>query len=461
MPHFRNVQAAHDADLGTAQDSAAFVTAWERLGSAIPPVDPVSLMPLIRHARTLLTAVGNQSNLILDPDLDSYYSMSLTVMRFPELADVLNETMQVLRTKSTFINSKETQSTALLIMAGRLDAAIQATRADYRQAYAAGNIVLKSSLQPTQMALDTRLADLLVKVQQLADRDVNAQDLDDMKFIHVDANKLLFHAWLAGEQTLNRLLHERVDALFLKMWLHLGTALLLLLMILGLVYVAARQISKPLKRLAAVADEVRQTGDHSLRAHWSSRDEIGQLVTAFNGMLFQLDRDRVIQQEMAADARAALAQQELVESTPISMVVTSVPDHRVLHANAPARAWLGGRSTDPWSSGLDPGVRARFFQRLADRGVVDEFEVRWLGGAEPSWAVLSARRLTFQGQDSVLTTFTPINVLKHMEQRLELWAKVFEASSEGIVIMDAQQSILSVNRAFCRSTFYDYYEVIG
>jgi diguanylate cyclase (GGDEF)-like protein/PAS domain S-box-containing protein len=48
-----------------------------------------------------------------------------------------------------------------------------------------------------------------------------------------------------------------------------------------------------------------------------------------------------------------------------------------------------------------------------------------------------------------------------MERRLELWAKVFEASSESIIIMDGQQKILSVNRAFCRSTSYDFYEVIG
>ena len=58
--------------------------------------------------------------------------------------------------------------------------------------------------------------------------------------------------------------------------LHLGTALLLLSCILSLVYLVARQISHPLKRLARVADEVRRTGDHSHRAHWTSRDEIGK-----------------------------------------------------------------------------------------------------------------------------------------------------------------------------------------
>ena len=36
--------------------------------------------------------MGNQSNLILDPDLDSYYVMSLMILRYPELLQVLHDT---------------------------------------------------------------------------------------------------------------------------------------------------------------------------------------------------------------------------------------------------------------------------------------------------------------------------------------------------------------------------------
>jgi diguanylate cyclase (GGDEF)-like protein/PAS domain S-box-containing protein len=460
LRRLRDVQQSSDSVLGTASDSIAFSQSLARF-DAEPAPGPQALGNLIQSARTLMTSVGNQSNLILDPDLDSYYTMSLVVLRFPELVEVLNDTMQAIRAKARVVGNESAQSTALLIVAGRLDAVSQGIRADYKQAYAAGGASLQAAMMPSQTVLDAQLAELLVQVQQLAYREVTVQDLQAARLGYQQALSHLDAAWLAGGNTLEQLLDARVDALFARMWLHLGTALLLLLSILSLVVVVARLISKPLKRLALVADDVRRTGDHSHRAHWDSQDEIGQLVTAFNGMLAQLDHERVVQQETAASTRAAQAQQALVESIPIPMVVTSVPEHRVLHANAPAQPWLGGRLTDPWRAGMEPGVRARFFQRLADRGVVDEFEVRWLGGAEPSWAVLSARRLSFQGQDAVLTTFTPINVLKVMEQRLELWAKVFEASSEGIVIMDAQQRILSVNHAFCRATAYDYYDVIG
>lgn len=450
----------HDESLGAGELSAAWLKALA--AAQAQPESRKLLGAVARQGRELLTMVGNQSNLILDPDLDSYYAMSLGVLRFPELLEVLHDTAQALDGVSEQALRSGRRRTELLILAGRLDAVSLGIAADYQQALAAGQLPLQQALGDSPRQLQQQLQALLSVVRALSD-DSGPPPPDLVAFRDSYGQTLwrLDQAWAQVLGALDGMLHKRVDALFLRMWLHLGTALLLLGCILSLVYTVARLISHPLRQLAEVADEVSRTGDHSRRALWHSRDEIGQLVTAFNDMLAQLDRERLTQQELAASARAAQTQQDMVEAIPIAMVVTSVPRHQVLHANTPAQPWLAGRIDDPWATGLEPGVRARFFQRLADQGAVDEFEVRWLGGETPSWAVLSARRLQFQGQDAVLTAFTPINMLKLMEQRLELWAKVFEASSESIIIMDDRQRILSVNKAFCRSTYYDYYEVIG
>ena len=106
------------------------------------------------------------------------------------------------------------------------------------------------------------------------------------------------------------------------------------------------------------------------------------------------------------------------------MVVTSIPNTRCCmrtRLHAPGSTACKAR---PLAPGPGARVRARFFQRLADHDVVDEFEVRWKGNGEPLWAVLSGAAAAFSGRDAMLTAFTPINVLKVMEQRLELWAKV-------------------------------------
>ena len=462
-----DIRRQHDEDLGTADMAEKFVQSLAKVnahtGSAAGPAGQVWLRGgLLLDGRQLLTAVGNQSNLILDPDLDSYYVMSLSVLRFPELLQMLHD-IQVFMLQPPGRSGSDHRTAELLTLAGRLDAVLWAMEADYNQAWVAGGPVLQRSLADSRQALQGQTRALLAALRDVAATHADGAPISWSRSeqAHAEVVQTLDVAWQASMQTLDGLLKRRVDGLFTRMWLHLGTALALLGCILSLVYLVASQIARPLRALASVADSVRQTADYTRRARWSSGDEIGRLVTAFNDMLAQLDRDRLVQQELAASARAAQAQRELVEAFPIPMVVTSVPDHEVLHANGPAQPWLAGCQHDPWRTGLSQAVRARFFQRLSDRDAVDEFEVHWQGGKEPSWAVLSARRLNYQGRDAVLTAFTPINVIKVMEQRLELWAKVFEASSEGILILDLEHRILSANKAFCRSTSREFYEVMG
>ncbi|MBK6592164.1 MAG: EAL domain-containing protein [Burkholderiales bacterium] len=465
LDELESARARHDDSLHRSEPAERYVHSLEAL-RAPPQSGPshVGSIPprsrLLTEGRDLLTTIGNESNLILDPDLDSYYAMSLAMLRFPELLQVLHDSQSFVEESGSTTPSRN-QVAQLLPLMGRLDAVLTGIESDYGQAWAAGSPQLTAALTASRNSLNAQARAFQVVLDDVANRPASAQQIRRLEQPVQASLVALNAAWMDVIAELKRLLDARVSLLFSRMWLHLGTALLLLGGILSMVYLVASQIARPLQALARVADKVRRSSDYTHRADWKSSDEIGQLVTAFNEMLAQLDQDRLIQQEQASRASAAEAQRQLVEALPIPMVVTSVPDHEVLHANTPALTWLGDCRRDPWALGLESNVRARFFQRLADSDAVDEFEVRWLAGQSPSWAVLSARRLQFQGRDAVLTAFAPINKLKLLEQRLELWAQVFEASSEGIVITNAQRQVISVNRAFCRSTSYDFHEVIG
>ncbi|MEK8047461.1 EAL domain-containing protein [Ideonella margarita] len=445
--------AASEQALGHGMGSAELAAALQlRLlqASTARRADPAVDQVLVA-GRDLLTRVANQSNLILDPDLDSYYTMSLLALRFPELLE------QIHALGATEANTR----TRYLILEGRLDATMQGIRADHAEAYAAGDNTLRAALEPRERALVRAMGAFRLAASLSAEDPGNEERRDLARQSQRELLGALQAHWAAAGEEMSRLLNKRIDSLYHRMWLHLGTALTLLLAILGLVTFVARHIANPLRHLAGVADTVRRTGDHRLRAQWHSSDEIGRLVIAFNDMLAQLDREREVQKELAASARAAEVEHALVEATPIPLMVTAVPGHEVLHLNTPAEAWLGDERSDPWKRGLEPQVRARFFQQLQDRGAVDEFEVRWTAGGEPAWAVLSARCLQYQGRDAVVTAFAPINHLKLMERRLQLWAKVFEASSEGIVIIDADHRTLTVNQAFSRQTGLELQDVVG
>lgn len=446
IQRLREQESAHGAGMQSADLN-------QRLVAALAPAPSASAV--IGEGRDLLTRLGNQSNLILDPDLDSYYMMSLVVLRYPELLETQQRIASHLGERQG-----EARATQYLVLEGQLDATLHGIQSDWSEAVAA-----RPALQQLQGGREAVLIRALEVFRGAARHWVEAPDDPAAQVALSTAQQALLtqlrDTWRGAGEVLNMMLEQRVSSLYTRMWLHLGTALFLLSCILGMVYMVAQQIRLPLRRLSHVVDTVGRTGDHSLRAEWTSHDEIGRLVTGFNGMLEELDRARQEQQELTARARAAHAQQALLEATPIAIVVTAIPGHEVLHANAPAETWLAGRRRDPWATGLEPPVRIRFFQQLSDRGAVDEFEVRWHAGNETSWAVLSGRRVEYQGQDALLTLFTPINHLKLMERRLELWAKVYEASSEGILIAGADRRVLSANQAFYRSTGRDLGEVVG
>ena len=474
--HLATLAAAESA-LGEGFKSAALnealraaLTKSLELASAtrLPPLNAApaaQIAQALESGTLLLTRVGNQSNLILDPDLDSYYTMSLVVSRYPELLEVVHG----LRMRLDEGRRSLTPSTELrahyAVLEGRLAASAKAIARDHAEAYAAGGPALQAALKPRELALLGAIDTFQTAVLVATTVGASAADSTLAFAAAVAAERALLleveQAWTSASVNLDQLLQARIEASYRRMGLHLGTALALLLAILAVVTLVARAIARPLRHLAAVAEEVSLSGNAQLRAQSQGSDETARVIAAFNDMLDQLGHEREAQKELAANARAADAQRELVQATPIALVVTAIPGHEVLHANPPAERWLAGRNTDPWKHGMEPAVRARFFQQLADRGGVDEFEVRWQQGDELAWAVLSARLIQYQGQDAVLTAFSPINHLKLMERRLELWAKVFETSGEGILIVDAERRILTANLAFSRHTGYELQDVIG
>ena len=308
----------------------------------------------------------------MDPDLDSYYTMSLIVLRYPELLELVHGIGAQLQKHSRGTGGRFSDTrTQYLILEGRLDATAKGIESDFAEAVAAGGVPVKAALTPDQQKLAAGIEAFRQAARTFIDLGPSSAAMAGLDSTQRALVQQLRQTWTSAGVELDRLLDVRIDGLFSRMWLHLGTALFLLMAILTMVYCVARQIVVPLRRLSDVTDTVRRTGDHTLRANWQSEDEIGRLVLGFNDMLAQLDREREVQKELAANARAAEAQQTLVEASPIPMVVTAVPGHEVLHANQPAQHWLAGRKSDPWAVGLEPGVRSRFFQHLADRDAVD------------------------------------------------------------------------------------------
>ncbi|SEH43828.1 ATP-binding protein [Magnetospirillum fulvum] len=399
--------------LGAGMETAGLVEA---------AVDPLRSLdhgggaaPAIAALHRVIARIGDMSNLILDPDLDSYYTMSLVVLRFPDLV----ETLSRLRHESTVSTGSEMGGHATLaVLQGQLSAISKGIEDDL----AAG--IRGNHDGSLKLALSDRFAPLsaaLIRLNAAMAPEVivdglSAQERSQLTGAVNDTLAEAKSSWTAASTELNRLIGLRIDGFFLRMYEHFALAGILLSVILTLVLMVARRIAKPIADLAQVADQVRINNDYSLRARWDSGDEIGRLVIAFNTMLERLQTEGARRQEMAAQARAAEAQRELIAAISTPLLVVRLSDLAVIHANEPAEALLGSEGTGSWLPRVE---LERLITALGDHGEVNEFEAECHGlDGTPFWALMSARHLVFQNQDAVLVIVTPINERRRMEEEL-------------------------------------------
>ncbi|TXT25980.1 MAG: signal transduction histidine kinase, partial [Planctomycetota bacterium] len=80
-------------ELKTTQEMAGVADDWQKLGKMLANASPNERdelhLTLLRGIQRLIALVGDNSNLILDPDLDSYYLMDSILLKLPEGADLV------------------------------------------------------------------------------------------------------------------------------------------------------------------------------------------------------------------------------------------------------------------------------------------------------------------------------------------------------------------------------------
>jgi len=86
-------QATLGPQLETGREYALLQASWKLLSektlSLSPDDNDILYTKLLENVRRLISLVGDQSNLILDPDLDTYYLMDSVLLKLPEQQELL------------------------------------------------------------------------------------------------------------------------------------------------------------------------------------------------------------------------------------------------------------------------------------------------------------------------------------------------------------------------------------
>ena len=280
----KSLDAAEQDAAGTLQTASleqSLETTLRKLWSKGAEGDRSALIvEALAKARDLATRIGDDSNLALDPDLDSYYLQDTVVRQMPRLLGQIGETQSSLEAPSANPNDEKARVLALgAITRSTTDEIERNLTSAYR-----GNP--DGQLRQT---IESDVSEMLASVnavnQSVADPAV-AQSRD--RLYDATLNKAIA-AWTISQSELRRLINARIDnllgRLYRSLWLTGALAALSLL----LAFVTYRHIVRPLGRLEGVARTVRETKDYRNRIDYKSEDEIGRLAVTFNEMLGELE----------------------------------------------------------------------------------------------------------------------------------------------------------------------------
>ncbi|HKX27071.1 MAG TPA: methyl-accepting chemotaxis protein [Blastocatellia bacterium] len=284
--------------LKTAEKLTALKTAWRELkssnsgnsgssgSSGSPPGESRALHDrMVSEILGSISLVGDTSNLILDPDLDSYYVMDSVIIQLPNNQSLL---AQVLQTGAEILGRKQItadEKTQLVVWSGLLKSNLDSIGNDVRKATAnngSGSLKVLNAPFQEQLASNQALIELLDKEL------VNAAEirLAPEEFIAAGRRALgaSFRLWDVANPALQELLTARIGGFSEKKYTAIvGSILAVLLTSVGSAAWFSAGTVRPLTRAVGIADRLAQ-GELAEQIPATSTDESGRLIAAMNAV---------------------------------------------------------------------------------------------------------------------------------------------------------------------------------
>ncbi|MDP1732525.1 MAG: methyl-accepting chemotaxis protein [Devosia sp.] len=294
-PALTQAMSTFDAAMNTTVYSRAYAELRAKLGDGRHPA-------AARHAAaTLIARIGDGSNLILDPDLDSYYVMDLLVLKLPAAINSA-PTLATQLTAARF--TPELTNPELVALVANLGAfrATVAAAADALAAADAGNADgsvkrnLGRPLAAYLLAAD-RFGDAMEAASAaLSEESPRAMlDLAPVQAAHLGFQQAAFECWQAVGAEMRRLLGIRLAGFESSLWTMLSISAGLVLTVLVSSWLPARSIVRGISRLEADIRALADGGDTKV-AHAAGKDEISAIARAAAYL-----RDRTVERLTAAE----------------------------------------------------------------------------------------------------------------------------------------------------------------
>ncbi len=312
MAEVARVEAELGAQLDTASKLSSMRENWRFLNQKTMTLEAGDrdklYADLLAEVTALFSHVGDTSNLILDPDLDTYYVMDSTLLKLPEGENLVADLRLYAR---DLLAKKELDTTArseLTRRLGLIRSNIEKTQAGLEVAYRnnlAGN--LRSKLARPIAELGEATIDLVKAMErEVAESETVGMQLPDFDARATKALGLSFDFWDRSVTELDWLLENRIAGFRENLKLVLIVLVVALVVVFYLFLGFNRGVMTTIGSLEDAADRM-VSGEMGGTVTLDTRDELGLVARSFNTIASRLHTEWVQAQEESAKARAAEA----------------------------------------------------------------------------------------------------------------------------------------------------------
>jgi len=208
-----------------------------------------------------INSIADYSNIVLDPDLDSYYVMDICVSTLPQTISRLHRTMLAINKGNKDTISLD-ELVALKTLAEqfekndlrRINRDIETAIASDKRFYGT-SLTLQQSLIPSQKSFTTAITQLISYLNNISSTrngKIRA-GADELLLVSIDEAKKL---WDISFVELQILLNKRIEYDKTQMYIALSISLIAIILAITFVFFITLGITRPLRKVSSIAGQI-------------------------------------------------------------------------------------------------------------------------------------------------------------------------------------------------------------
>lgn len=276
-------------EFGTTEQLSAVKARWQLVKQRILSMgartsDDV-YSRLIVDIRSLIGQVGDTSNLILDPQLDSYYVMNILVVKLPEAQDLLAQAHFLSQRVATQHAISDDDHRQLTTLSGLIRANMNRTKHDVTVAFDNNALQnLKPALGTTPQQYINTADSFLIKVDEqiIYVGEVGSQVAESVSMSRQAIDEG-FRFWDQSVDALDAILQARVAQATRRLAVALGVTVVVYVLVVYVLVAFYLGVMRTVRGLGAAANRM-VSGNLESAIVLDNRDELGQVVQSFNSI---------------------------------------------------------------------------------------------------------------------------------------------------------------------------------